>query len=125
MDRTPSTPRTTTRLIQRFGLRSGRSITLTAVVGLLVVGCIGLGLALRARLPGAARYTSGRLRRLHPRHPGVQDRLSHAAGRPDPRLSPLADALTTAVDPHRRRRAARRSAKRARRRSAARRSWPS
>jgi hypothetical protein len=47
MERTPSTPRSTTRLRERFGLTSGRAITLTAVVGLLVVGSIGLGLAFR------------------------------------------------------------------------------
>ncbi len=48
MDRTPSTPRTTTRLIQRFGLRSGLASTPAAVVGLLVVGSVDVGLALRA-----------------------------------------------------------------------------
>ena len=50
MDRTPSTPRTTTRLRERFGLRSGLASTLTAVVRLLVVGSIGVGLALRAHV---------------------------------------------------------------------------
>jgi hypothetical protein len=50
MDRTASTSRTTTRLRERFGLRSGLAITLTAVVGLLVVGSIGVGLALRAHV---------------------------------------------------------------------------
>jgi hypothetical protein len=47
MDRTPSTSRTSTRLRERFGLRSGLASTLTAVVGLLVIGSIGVGLALR------------------------------------------------------------------------------
>jgi hypothetical protein len=43
MDRIPST-----RLMWRFGLRSCLASTLTAVVGLLVVGSIGVGLVLRA-----------------------------------------------------------------------------
>ncbi len=49
MHRTPRIPQTTRGLIQRLGLRAGRAITLTAVVGLLV-GCIGLGLAFRAHV---------------------------------------------------------------------------
>jgi hypothetical protein len=48
MDRTSSTPRTTRRLIQRFGKVPGRASTRTAFVGLLLFGSIGVGLAVRA-----------------------------------------------------------------------------